>query len=421
MNPDNITSPKTSAVKKILFVFFISLVFSVSIYVTANVFFAEPTANHVAYNDNNFSVLSLKIPTNLNFCGEKIPQNDYRIRTALEKEFFANSYWKSNSVVLFNRVQKWFPYIEPILKEEGVPDDFKYMAFIESHLTNATSPAGASGFWQLVPVSARHFGLVVNDEVDERYSVEKATRAACRHIKKSYAIFKNWTLCAAAYNLGINGVLYELKRQETDNYFSLLLNAETGSFVYRILAYKTLFSNPAHFGVKKKIVYYPKIPFHVHKTDSAVINLNDFSKAIGISKKIIKAFNPWLLADTIHNPEHYMFEIRVPKKLNADYSSYLSDLNIHRSNTVIYSSFETEPSASTLSVSEVAEVNRDSSKVEMVKKTVFYIVNQDKEPLNAIADKYSVSTEDLKKWNRLGDAENIDKGKLLTIHYFEPK
>lgn len=388
-------------------------------YSVNKIFLTSPTLNTYSYNDNNFYVLNLNIPTNLNFCGEQIPSNDYHIREALEKEFFANSYWKSNSVILFRRVQKWFPYIEPILKQEGVPDDFKYMAFIESHLTNATSPAGASGFWQLVPVSARHYGLTVNNEVDERYNVEKSTRAACKHIKAAYAIFKNWTLAAAAYNLGINGVVYELKRQKTDNYFNLILNSETGSFVYRILAYKTLFSNPSHFGIKKKIKYYPKIPSKSYKIDSSLIVMNDIEKKIGISKKIIKWYNPWILSDTIHNSEHRVYEIRVPKNLNADYSSYLADLNINRSNSKIFTPFE-ETTISSLSLSEIAEAKSDSLKPKMVQKTIFYIVNKEKETLDSIADKYSVAKEDLKKWNHFENTESVQKGKVLTIHFYEP-
>lgn len=289
--------------------------------------FYSPPVNKVVYSNNNFSVLGLNIPPNLDFCGEKIPANNFEIKESLEKEFFNNTYWKSNSGILFNKAQRWFPYIEPILKAEGVPDDFKYVAVIESHLSNIVSPAGAAGFWQLVPVSARNYKLEVNENIDERYHVEKATRAACKLFKQAHSVFNNWTLAAAAYNLGIGGIQTALKKQNTNNYYDLLLNKETGSFVYRILAYKTLFSSPTHFGIKKKKWrYYPKIAFHTYKIDSTISNLSAFAKHIGCNKSMIRFFNPWILQDALPNPEHKVYEIRIPKNLRADYSGYIKDL-----------------------------------------------------------------------------------------------
>jgi len=308
----------------------LTVVFSLTfilIYFLLKVFVYQPSVNSVSYTDNNFYVLDLSIPANLDFCGEKIPANNYDIKDDLKKEFFSNAYWKTNSIVLFKKAQKWFPYIEPILKQEGVPDDFKYLAVIESHLSNAASPAGAAGFWQLVPGSARNYGLEVNDFIDERYHVEKATHAACKHIKDAYKVFKNWTLSAAAYNLGIGGIISALKRQGTDNYFDLLLNRETGSFVYRILAYKTLFSSPGHFGIKrKKWNYFPKIPVSTFNVDSSITNLEAFAKHIGCEKSKLKAFNPWLLKDVLNNPDRKTYEIKIPKNKETDYDSYLSDL-----------------------------------------------------------------------------------------------
>ena len=224
----------------------------VVIYLVAAVFIVKPSPNDVAYKDKNSNVFGLNIPHNLEFCGEKIPSNNFNIKEDLEKEFFTNNYWKNNSLVLFNKARRWFPYIEPILKAEGVPDDFKYLCVIESHLSNASSPAGAAGFWQLVPNSARNYGLEVSDEVDERYHIEKSTHAACSHVKDAYRMFKNWTLSAAAYNLGIGGIQNAMRKQGSDNYYDLMLNSETGSFIYRILAYKTLFASPEHFGIKNK-------------------------------------------------------------------------------------------------------------------------------------------------------------------------
>lgn len=323
--------------KKILLHFFsklnltsLSVVFFV-LFIVSFVFFKlyiiPPSNNSISYSNNNQNVLGLNIPSNLEFCGEKIPANSIEIKEDLEKEFFNNNYWKSNSTVLFAKAQKWFPYIEPILKQQGVPDDFKYVSVIESHLSNIVSSAGAAGFWQLMPISAKNYGLEINEFVDERLDVEKATKAACKHFKEAYAIFNNWTLSAAAYNLGIGGIQSALKKQKSNNYYDLLLNSETGSFIYRILAYKTLFSNPSHFGLKnKKLNYFSKIPLKTVKVDSSITDLNFLAKKLDCNKTIIKLHNPWLLGESLQNPENKIYEFKIPKNLKNDYSSYIRDL-----------------------------------------------------------------------------------------------
>ncbi len=299
----------------------------VALFIFLKIYIIEPSSNLLSYSNNNQNVLGLNIPLNLEFCGEKIPANSLAIKEDLEKEFFNNKHWKSNSGALFAKAQKWFPYIEPILKQQGVPDDFKYVAVIESHLSNVISPAGAAGFWQLMPASAQNYGLEVNENVDERFDVEKATYAACRHFKDGYAVFHNWTLSAAAYNLGIGGIQNALKKQNSNNYYDLILNTQTGSFVYRILAYKTLLSNPAHFGIKKKkLVYFSKIPLKTFKVDSTVTNIANLAKEMGCNKTILKLHNPWLLGQSLQNPERKVYEFRIPKNQKSDYSSYIRDL-----------------------------------------------------------------------------------------------
>lgn len=379
----------------------------VIVYIILKVYVYWPSQNTISYKDNNFNVLGLNIPGNLDFCGERIPSNDYEIKRDLDKEFFNNSYWKHNSLILFQKAQRWFPYIEPILKQEGVPDDFKYLAVIESHLSNVSSHAGAAGFWQLVPISARNYGLEVNDEVDERYHVEKATRAACQHIKDAYNVFNNWTLAAAAYNRGISGIQNALAKQNTDNYFDLLLNPETGSFVYRILAYKTLFSTPGHFGIKKKNwSYYPKIPYKTFKVDSSISNLSAFAKHIGTKVTTIKLFNPWLMKDVLHNPAKKVYEIRIPKNQKADYTGYIKDLLAEEGSLYTYVK---DPS--------VIQTMEEDSIIPMKERS--YVVKID-EPLKDLAKFLKVNEEDLRKWNNLGEAENALKGQTLVIRYKEP-
>ena len=281
----------------------------------------------IDYSNSNFKVLGLNLPGNLQFAGERVPQNDYQIKESLEKEFFTNKSWKNSSLILFYKAQKWFPLIEPILKKEGVPDDFKYVAVIESHLSNVVSPVGAAGFWQLMPTTAQGYGLTVNNEVDERYDVEKATYVACKHFKDAYKYFDNWTLSAAAYNVGIGGIQNALKKQNTDNYYDLLLNKETGSFVYRILAYKTLLSNPEHFGINKKIKKGGGLPsYKIVKVDSSITNLDAFAKHLETNVVTLKIFNSWLIGDKLTNPDKRVFVFKIPKNKNVDLSVYFNDV-----------------------------------------------------------------------------------------------
>lgn len=390
-----------------LFIF----IFLCSIYFLFKVYVVSPSENKVSYNNTNFYVLDLSIPANLDFCGEKIPSNNYEIRDDLEKEFFSSSYWKTNSLVLFRKAQKWFPYIEPILKQEGVPDDFKYLAVIESHLSNITSPAGASGFWQLLPASARNYGLEVNAFVDERYHVEKATKAACQHIKDAYAIFHNWTLSAAAYNRGIGGIQAALKKQNTNNYFDLLLNRETGSFVYRILAYKTLFSSPGHFGIKKKKWnYFPKIQYRSVKVDSSINNVVAFAKHMEIDLAALKGFNPWLLQNSLPNEAKKVYEFRIPKNSKFDYSSYLTDLKSASGDFLSSSeSARQEDEVQAIDTTALATPN------VVTEPKIIYHVTKDGETLAELAAKYNTREEDLLKWNHLTDPKSI-KGHTLIIY-----
>ncbi len=287
----------------------------------------NPITNENDYSNGNFKVLGLNIPSNLAFAGETVPQNDIEIKESLEKEFFTNKSWKSSSAGLFNKVQKWFPIIEPILKKEGIPDDFKYVAVIESHLSNVVSAMGAAGFWQLMPQTAQGYGLTVNNDIDERYDVEKSTYVACQHFKDGYKYFKNWTLSAAAYNVGIGGIQQALKKQKIDNYYDLLLNKETGAFIYRILAYKTLLSNPKHFGVNTKIRKSNAFPpYELVKVDSTINNLHAFAKQIGTDFITLKTFNAWLVGTKLSNPDKKTYEFKVPKNKSVDLSAFFEDV-----------------------------------------------------------------------------------------------
>ncbi len=385
------------------FAFFVLVL---AIYFLFKVFIFTPTNNTVSYSYNNYNTASINIPINLDFCGEKIPSNNFEIQQNLEKEFFNNTYWKSNAALLFTKAQKWFPYIEPILKQQAIPNDFKYLAVIESHLSNIVSPAGAAGFWQLLPNSARAYNLEVNQHIDERYDVEKSTLAACKHIKDAYTQFHNWTLAAAAYNMGIAGVKKALEKQNTNNYFNLLLNSETKSFVYRILAYKTLFSSPQHFGIKnKKWIYFQKIPMRLIKVDSSITNLSDFAKKLKCTKATLKIFNPWLIKDELPNPEKKIYEFKIPKILKADYSSYIKDLIGEDGQTTLESDAKPE-NATNL-----------TDTLSLTKKIIYHVVKEN-ETLSELSEFYDVKESDLRKWNDIKQNKTATVGQTLTLIYF---
>ncbi|GAL71365.1 membrane-bound lytic murein transglycosylase D precursor [Jejuia pallidilutea] len=197
---------------------------------------------------NDYNVYALQVPENLSFAGERVPLENPDILERMDRELLVNTYWQSNGLLMFKRAQKYFPIIEPILKKNGVPDDFKYLAVIESGLTNAVSPAGARGVWQIMKATGRENGLEVNDNVDERYHLEKATEVACNYLLKAKEQLGSWTLAAAAYNAGNAGVSRRLREQNVTDYYDLLLGEETGRYLFRIVALKEILSNPDKYG-----------------------------------------------------------------------------------------------------------------------------------------------------------------------------
>ncbi|MDP2386457.1 MAG: lytic transglycosylase domain-containing protein [Bacteroidota bacterium] len=298
-----------------VFVFFSIVLLSVLLHLFSYAFSNDQDQKYEDYTNSNYRVFGLNIPKNLNFAGERVPQTDFSIKESLDREFLTNTYWQSNAMLLFKRANRWFPIIEPILKKNNVPDDFKYVALIESHLSNAVSPRGATGFWQFVEETGTHYGLEINDEVDERYNVEKSTQAACMYFKDAHKKFGDWTLAAASYNLGMGGIETQLKKQKVTNYYDLMLNEETGRYVYRLLALKTILQNPKQFGfeIRKKDLYH-RIPTISVKVNESIPDLVEYSISKGYNYKILKLFNPWLRDSSLKNPEKKIYIIQFPKK-----------------------------------------------------------------------------------------------------------
>lgn len=263
---------------------------------------------------NDYNVYALKMPEGINFAGELVPVENPDIYERMDRELLVNTYWQSNGLLMFKRAQKYFPIIEPILKKNGVPDDFKYLAVIESGLTNARSPAGASGVWQIMKATGRENGLEVNDNVDERYNLEKATEVACDYLKKAKESLGSWTAAAAAYNAGNTGISRRLSEQGVSGYYDLLLGEETGRYVFRIVALKEILSHPETYGFNFSTNdLYKSVPTYKVEVDSVVTSFSQFAKHFGINYKILKLHNPWLREDHLNNSSGKLYSIEIPK------------------------------------------------------------------------------------------------------------
>jgi membrane-bound lytic murein transglycosylase D len=264
---------------------------------------------------NGYNVYALQVPDDLNFADEPLPLKSPDILERMDKELLVNTYWQSNGLLMFKRAKKYFPIIEPILKEHGIPDDFKYLAVIESGLTNVVSPAGATGVWQFMPATGRENGLEVNDNVDERYHLEKSTHVACKYLLKSKQELGSWTLAAAAYNAGNAGVSRRLKEQNVSDYYDLLLGEETGRYLFRIVALKEILSHPETYGFNfRDKDLYNNVPTFKVKVDTEVTDFTKFAETHGINYKILKLHNPWLREPRLNNKSKKMYEIDIPEK-----------------------------------------------------------------------------------------------------------
>ncbi|SDB24054.1 Transglycosylase SLT domain-containing protein [Flavobacteriaceae bacterium MAR_2010_188] len=263
---------------------------------------------------NDYNVYALSIPEKMDFAGENVPLQDPDIYERMDRELLVNTYWQSNGLLIFKRSKKYFPVIEPILKKHGIPEDFKYLAVIESGLTNAVSPAGARGVWQIMKETGKENGLEVNDNVDERYHLEKSTEVACKYLKQAKEKLGSWTLAAAAYNAGNAGVSNRLKEQKVGSYYDLLLGEETGRYLFRILALKEIINNPKKYGFNftdKDL--YSDIPTQKLMVDKPVSDFASFAKEHGINYKILKLHNPWLREDHLVNNSGKVYYIEIPE------------------------------------------------------------------------------------------------------------
>ncbi len=261
----------------------------------------------------SYKLKSPYIPPDVNFAGEKMPVSQEDIHERMDREIMATAYWQSSTMMLLKRSKKYFPIIEPILKENNIPLDFKYLCVAESGLSNATSPSNAKGFWQLLEGTAKPLGLEINDYVDERFHLEKATRAACAYFKESYSQFNNWTLTAASYNRGQAGTMRDLNYQGANSFYDLYMNDETSRYIFRIVAYKLIFENPELYGFYlHDSDYYSMKPRMLITVDSTINSLSLFAQDQGSNYKTLKLYNPWLRDRSLPNKTNRKYTIELP-------------------------------------------------------------------------------------------------------------
>jgi peptidoglycan lytic transglycosylase D len=252
-------------------------------------------------------------PENVDFAGENAPLSISDVKERFERELLVNANLDATTLLIIKRANRVFPVIEPILKQYNVPDDFKYLAVIESGLVNAVSPAGARGVWQFMPQTAKERGMEVNDIVDERYHLEKSTEAACKYLVDAKNKFGSWTLAAASYNGGVSGVNKQIEMQKVKNYYDLLLNDETSRYVFRILALKEIMKNPQLYGFNiTGQDLYASIPTRKIEVDSTISDLASFALGQGINYKILKIHNPWLRDRKLLNTTKKKYIIEIP-------------------------------------------------------------------------------------------------------------
>lgn len=261
----------------------------------------------------HYGIYALRLPGDLHFAGEPVPMHLADVQERFDRELLVNTYWQSQTLLFFKRANRWFPVIEPILKAHGVPGDFKYLALVESGLMNVVSPAGATGFWQILEGTGRELGLEINSHIDERYHVELATAAACRYLIDSRERFGSWTLAAAAYNMGNARLSRILQSQKVESYYDLFLNEETSRYVFRILAVKHIFQDPeiSGFYFSEEDLYRPH-QYTLAEIDTTITDLPAFAFTFKTNYKELRLLNPWLLNYELPNRSGKTYRIKIP-------------------------------------------------------------------------------------------------------------
>ena len=262
-----------------------------------------------------YKIITPHLPEAMDFAGERVPLENFEVYERMEREFIVNTYFHSATILAIKRANRWFPVIEPILKKNNVPDDFKYLCVAESNLENVISPAGAVGFWQITKDAGKKYKLEINSLIDERYNVEKSTQAACDYLNDSHLLYGTWTMAAASYNFGTNGIDEQIMKQKAKNYYNLVLGPETERYLARIISLKYIMQNKEAYGfdIQDDELYQPLKTYNV-VLDSSVRNFADYAASFGLNYKILKLYNPWLRDNYLSNPHKDAYTIKLPEK-----------------------------------------------------------------------------------------------------------
>ena len=380
-------------------IFFLTGTVIVVMLITEALHFSVSMSNDDTPFNQAFKVYPVPLPDSLSFAGEKTPMSRLGVREGLEQEMLLNTYFQSQSMVMLKRVHRYFPVIEDILKQEGIPDDFKYLALAESAFSYKVSPVGAVGFWQIMRPTAEDYGLEVDKEIDERYNLEKSTRAACSYFKDAYKELHNWTLVAASYNMGIAGIEKELQNEKEKNYYDLSLNLETSRYVFRILALKQFVSHPSLYGYfLKKNDYYEPVPSYSITVDSTINSLADFAQQRKISYRVLKFLNPWLVNSRLDNPLRHTYTITLPKT-----DVCFGELG----ENIVYTDEANDTSGT-------AKTAKDT-----VQPRILVHIIKEGETLDSVAKQYNVTVQQLRIWNSIPDTLRLKARDEIMI--FENK
>ncbi len=253
-----------------------------------------------------------------NFCGEELPFDIQEVNNKYQKQLDIYTYHRTSTEVLLKRANRWFPTIEKILAENGLPEDFKYLALVESNLTNVISYRGAGGFWQFIPGTGRYFGLRIDAEIDERFNPIASTEAACRYFKKSNDGLKSsWTNVAASYNMGVYGMKKRIRNQGTDDYYRLKLNKETTGYLYKIAVLKEIYENQDEYGFDCHKMVKPYVnAVEETVTTSSINDLESYAYNKGLTTKQLRKLNPWLIGKSITIKKDKAIRIVLPETQN---------------------------------------------------------------------------------------------------------
>jgi membrane-bound lytic murein transglycosylase D len=345
------------------------------IVMTASVTFSEEARNPSLID-------SVRIKGPLNFCNEPVPVERQEVRERFEKELLLTLWDRPQVILWLKRSRRYLPPIETMLKESSMPVDLKYIAVAESALRpHVGSGKGAIGFWQFTKSTGGRYGLTINSRTDERRNVFASTQAALRYFNELHERFGSWTLVAAAFNMGEDGLMAEILEQGTDDYYKLYLPLETQRFVFRILSVKLIFATPEKYGFKlDREDYYPPLafdPVEVECFQETPIRI--IAEASKTHFKVIKDLNPEIRGHYLAPGKH---DILIPKGASADFHSRYREL---------------------------------LDKFISAQKDRIYVV-QEGDNLSLIADKFGIPLAALIIWNQLDIRRPIHPGDRLIIY-----